>query len=463
MEINSSNSKTTIIYRIVDSLIIWCTLYFVTLSYTGQFTSTNFLASTYAILVFLLIAERDYIYRSWRVHRLSEEAFSLCKGWLFTCIVLVFIAFFSKTSTDYSRVASGFWFVITPILLVLWRALARYVLRKARDYGYNRRRAIIIGATKTGVQLAEQLLNHPELGIEPVGFYDDRLENRLETEKLPLPFKGNVEKALKLAQKGIVQHVYIAMPMKANTRIHTYLGQFSDCTANTYLIPDFFTYNLIQSRFSSIGNIPTLSVHDTPFYGASSWIKRLQDVVLSSVIIALISPVLIAVAIGVKLTSPGPIIFKQYRYGLDGKRIKVWKFRSMSSMDNGKIVKQATKNDPRITSFGAFLRRTSLDELPQFFNVIQGHMSIVGPRPHAVAHNEEYRTIVERYMLRHKVKPGITGLAQVSGYRGETDTLEKMEKRVEFDLKYIQSWSTWLDLKIIFKTVFKGFIGKTAY
>ncbi len=463
MEFNSNNSKLSIIYRVIDSVIIWCSLYLVTISYTGQFTQSNFLASTYAILIFLLIAERDYIYRSWRVYRFSEEALSLSKGWLLTCIVLVFIAFFSKTSTDYSRVASGLWFAITPLILVLWRALARYVLKKARDFGYNRRRAIIVGATDNGVQLAEQLLNHPELGIEPVGFYDDRLENRLDTENLPLPYKGNVEKALKLARRGIVQHVYIAMPMKADSRIHTYLGKFSDCTANTYLIPDFFTYNLLQSRLSSIGTIPTLSIHDTPFYGTSSWIKRLQDIVVSAIILILISPVLVAVSIGVKLSSPGPVIFKQYRYGLDSKRIKVWKFRSMSTMDNGKLVKQATKNDPRITPFGAFIRRTSLDELPQFFNVLQGRMSIVGPRPHAVAHNEEYRTIVERYMLRHKVKPGITGLAQVSGYRGETDTLEKMEKRVEFDLKYIQSWSTWLDLKIIFKTIFKGFVGKTAY
>lgn len=177
----------------------------------------------------------------------------------------------------------------------------------------------------------------------------------------------------------------------------------------------------------------------------------------------MISPVLLAVAIGVKLSSPGPVIFKQKRYGLDGEEILIWKFRSMSTQDNGAVVKQATKNDPRVTKFGAFIRRTSLDELPQFINVLQGRMSIVGPRPHAVAHNEEYRQIVGRYMLRHNVKPGITGLAQVSGYRGETDTLDKMEKRVEYDLKYIRTWSLWLDIKIIVMTVFKGFVGKAAY
>jgi putative colanic acid biosynthesis UDP-glucose lipid carrier transferase len=157
------------------------------------------------------------------------------------------------------------------------------------------------------------------------------------------------------------------------------------------------------------------------------------------------------------------VIFKQYRYGIDGKKIKVWKFRSMKVMDNGGVVKQATKDDPRVTKFGSFIRRTSLDELPQFINVLQGRMSIVGPRPHAVAHNEEYRQIVDKYMLRHKVKPGITGWAQINGYRGETDTLDKMEKRVEYDLNYIRNWSLWLDIKIIFLTVFKGFVGKNTY
>ncbi len=200
-----------------------------------------------------------------------------------------------------------------------------------------------------------------------------------------------------------------------------------------------------------------------PFNGLLNWVKRFEDLVLSSLILLLISPVLLAVAIGVKLSSPGPIIFKQNRYGLDGKPIQVWKFRSMRVMDNGSHVQQATKGDPRVTRFGAFIRRTSLDELPQFFNVLQGSMSIVGPRPHAVAHNEQYRTIVNRYMLRHKVKPGITGWAQINGWRGETDTLDKMEKRVQFDLDYIHRWSLWFDLKIVFLTIFKGFVGKNAY
>ena len=219
----------------------------------------------------------------------------------------------------------------------------------------------------------------------------------------------------------------------------------------------------MNARWQSIGSVQALSVYDTPFQGASDLLKRAEDIVLSSIILLMLTLPMLCIAAAVKLTSPGPVIFKQKRYGLDGKQILVYKFRSMKVQDNGPVVKQATKNDPRITKLGAFLRRTSLDELPQFINVLQGRMSIVGPRPHAVAHNEEYRKLIKGYMLRHKVRPGITGWAQVNGLRGETETINKMVKRVEYDLDYIHRWSVWLDLKIIFMTVFNGFINKNAY
>jgi putative colanic acid biosynthesis UDP-glucose lipid carrier transferase len=180
-------------------------------------------------------------------------------------------------------------------------------------------------------------------------------------------------------------------------------------------------------------------------------------------VLLLISPLLLMIAAAIKLTSKGPVLFRQDRYGLDGKRIGVYKFRSMKVMENGGAVTQAKRNDSRVTAVGAFLRRTSLDELPQFFNVLLGEMSVVGPRPHAVAHNEEYRKQVAYYMLRHKVRPGITGWAQINGWRGETDTLEKMEMRVKYDLDYIRNWSLFFDVRIVFKTVFKGFVDKNAY
>jgi putative colanic acid biosynthesis UDP-glucose lipid carrier transferase len=196
-----------------------------------------------------------------------------------------------------------------------------------------------------------------------------------------------------------------------------------------------------------------VAVCESPFYGVSGLVKRLEDLVLGALVLVLVSPLLVITAIGVKLTSPGPVIFKQRRYGLDGKEILVYKFRTMRVMEDGATVAQATRRDPRVTPFGAFLRRTSLDELPQFVNVLQGRMSVVGPRPHAVAHNETYRKVIKGYMVRHKVKPGITGLAQVNGYRGEIDNLEMMEKRVEYDIEYLRHWTLRLDLAIIVRTV----------
>ncbi|SON52792.1 undecaprenyl-phosphate glucose phosphotransferase [Vibrio tapetis] len=463
MKINLHGSEHSILHRLVDVIVIILSHLICAKLYEGNIYNHHLIATCYAIILYMFMAETLGLYRSLRASSIREQILSLFTSWATVVALLLFVSFFSKTSIQYSRIVSASWFALTPIIMVLWRVCSYQFSKLLIEAGYNRQKAIIVGVTESGIALAKQIEKNAHLGIDIVGFYDDRKASRLDIDSLSCSFKGPVQDGLDLTKANKVDQVYVALPMKAEIRNVEYLKQFSDTTANTYLIPDFFVYNLIQSRFSTIGNIPTLSVHDTPFYGFSTWIKRAQDIIASTLILILISPVLLTVGLGVKLSSPGPIIFKQIRYGLDGRKIEVWKFRSMRSMENGSVVKQATKNDPRVTPCGAFIRRTSLDELPQFFNVLQGSMSIVGPRPHAVAHNEEYRSIVDRYMLRHKVKPGITGLAQINGYRGETDTLEKMEKRVEYDLKYINTWSTTLDIKIIFLTAFKGFVGKTAY
>jgi putative colanic acid biosynthesis UDP-glucose lipid carrier transferase len=231
------------------------------------------------------------------------------------------------------------------------------------------------------------------------------------------------------------------------------LRALADTTATVYLMADFFTYDLLHARWTELGSLPIVSIYDSPFRGAGGWLKRLEDLVLGSLILILIAPVLLGVALLVKLSSRGPVFFRQRRYGLNGKEIRVLKFRSMTVCEDGPKIKQATKDDKRVTPIGKILRRTSLDELPQFLQVITGEMSIVGPRPHAVAHNEEYRALIHGYMLRHKVKPGITGWAQVNGWRGETDDIVKMEKRVQHDLEYIQNWHLLWDLKIILLTI----------
>jgi len=236
-----------------------------------------------------------------------------------------------------------------------------------------------------------------------------------------------------------------------------------DTTASVYFAPDIFLFDLIQARMDNIGSVPIVAVCETPFYGIAGLIKRLSDIVIALLILIMISPLMLAIAMAVKMESPGPALFKQRRYGLDGKEIIVYKFRSMTVCEDGGVIRQATKNDQRITRLGAFLRKSSLDELPQFINVLQGRMSVVGPRPHAVAHNELYRKLIKGYMVRHKVKPGITGWAQINGLRGETDTLDKMKARIEYDLAYLRNWSLRLDLTIILRTVMVVFRDRHAY
>jgi putative colanic acid biosynthesis UDP-glucose lipid carrier transferase len=265
------------------------------------------------------------------------------------------------------------------------------------------------------------------------------------------------------ARKHTVDVIYIALPMASQPRILKVLEELRDTTASIYFVPDIFVADLIQARVDSIGGLPVVAVCESPFYGFNGLVKRGSDFVLAAAILALISPLMLAIALGVKLSSPGPVLFKQRRYGLDGKRIVVYKFRSMTVAEDGDVVRQATQNDSRVTRFGAFLRRSSLDELPQLINVLQGRMSIVGPRPHAVAHNELYRKLIRGYMIRHKVKPGITGLAQVHGLRGETDTVDKMKARIDYDLAYLRNWSVLLDVQIILKTIVVVLHGRNAY
>ncbi len=284
-----------------------------------------------------------------------------------------------------------------------------------------------------------------------------------QSDKICQPILGSFDDVIKSAQARQVEILYITLPMAAEQRIVALLEKLSNSAVAVHIIPNFFIYNILHARWHNIGDHQALSIYDTPFYGAGSLVKKAEDMTIASIILVLISLPMLLIAIAIKLTSPGAVIFKQKRYGINGKELTVYKFRSMTTCDNGNVIKQAKKNDARITKLGAFLRKTSLDELPQFFNVLDGSMSVVGPRPHAVAHNEEYRKKISGYMLRHMVKPGITGWAQVSGYRGETRHLEQMEKRIEHDLYYIRNWSLIWDIKIILMTIFKGFVNKNAY
>jgi putative colanic acid biosynthesis UDP-glucose lipid carrier transferase len=321
-----------------------------------------------------------------------------------------------------------------------------------RDLQGHERRVVLAGRNDQGVDLAQRLVADPYVNVHVLGFFDDREPGRLE-DSADYPMLGRILELPEYCKKNNVDVIYLSLPMASQHRILTLLDALRDTTSSIYFVPDTFVTDLIQGRVDSVGGLPVVAVCESPFTGLNGVIKRASDILLSLVILVLISPALILIALSVKLSSPGPAIFKQRRYGLDGDEIVVYKFRSMTVLEDGGAIVQARKDDARLTPLGALLRRTSMDELPQFVNVLQGRMSIVGPRPHAVAHNEMYRKLIKGYMLRHKVRPGITGWAQVNGYRGETETLEKMKARIDCDLEYLRNWSLRLDLYIIAKTV----------
>ena len=459
--IKQHSSTLTMLLRALDALLIGLGMLFSVWLYGLALGTEYLLLVTLAILVFMFVAEVRSLYQSWRVSRVIEEFGHLGVVWLIVVVCLLALGFVAKAAADFSRVVILVWVLVTPGVMCAVRFGLRKALRQARAQGKNTRTVAFAGVDRTTIKMSEHIAKMPWLGLKLVGVFDDRMPKRLNLGGLTL--LGDLNKLLEMAQAGQIDIVYITLPMHAERRIIQVIETLADTTVSVYMVPDMFIFSLYKARWVTVGGMPVISTFESPFYGTESWVKRAEDVLLAGLILLLISPVLLVVAIGVKLSSPGAIIFKQRRYGLGGKIVEVWKFRSMTVCEDGAQVVQAKKCDARITRFGAFIRCTSLDELPQFINVLQGTMSIVGPRPHAVAHNEQYRKQIRGYMLRHKVKPGITGLAQVNGWRGETDTLDKMEKRVEYDLAYIQNWSLWLDIKIIWKTALVGFFGSNAY
>jgi putative colanic acid biosynthesis UDP-glucose lipid carrier transferase len=382
-------------------------------------------------------------------------------NWLVVVAILLLFGWATTYIKEFTPDVLTAWGIAVPVVLYLiHRTLPVAAPRLLQKEGY--RTAIVVGANDHGQRLARQFRANSLLGVKFQGYFDDRSASRLNANALT-EVRGRIEDVPEYVKRNNIGAIFIALPMASQPRILGLLESLYDTTASVYFVPDIFVYDLIQARLDDIDGLPVVAVCETPFYGVNGMIKRIEDLVLASLILLLSSPLLLAVAIGVKWTSPGPILFKQRRYGLDGKEIIVYKFRSMRVLEDGEEIKQAQKDDPRVTKFGAFIRRTSLDELPQLLNVLQGRMSIVGPRPHAVAHNEMYRKLIRGYMIRHKVKPGITGLAQINGLRGETETLDKMRDRVRYDLDYLRNWSLQLDFSIVLKTIVVVLTGRNAY
>lgn len=470
------HTKLLGLLRLADAIVVGGALGISVWLQGADWLQMHSVATLLAALLFVVIGQLSGVYNAWRGVPLGRQLARLASTWAMTVGALLLAGFVLKVSDDFSRGQALTWLVATPVLLVLWRGAAVYGLQEFRQRGFNTRSVAFAGSLPVAEQMARQIIATPWTGMRIIGFYDDRLVgarpgNLKATESgrvhaIPSelgPVAGTFDKLIQDAKAGRVDIVYIALPLKADARIKQLVADLSDTTASVYVVPDLFVSSLMQARWTSLGEMPVLAVHETPFDGVAGWLKRVEDLILGAAILLVITVPMALLSVMVKLSSPGPVFFRQRRYGLNGEEIWVLKFRTMTVMENGRVVNQAQKNDPRITRLGAFMRRTSLDELPQFLNVLMGEMSIVGPRPHAVAHNELYRKQIPGYMLRHKVKPGITGWAQVNGWRGETDTLDKMEHRIEHDLDYIRNWSIVLDLKIIFLTVFGQKTRQNAY
>lgn len=425
------------------------------------FTDRNVLVD--AIICFAIlegVAPFFNFNRSWRVVRLRYEMFDLVAYWTLAFVAIVGV-FMALGDLSIARAAEWMplfarWYIAALATIMVLRAVQRLFLRYYRAFGHDLRNTALIGATETARQLQWTFAMHPWMGLRTIGVFDDRdpVAGRIgePADDADAGLSGTVDTLYALARAGRVSRIYITLPMAAEERIKRIIDRFADTTASVYYCPPLSGFDLIGGRWDNIFGQPVISIVESPFEGYSGAIKRAEDLVLAAIILPLVAPVMLVCAILIKLGSPGPVLYRQTRYGLDGKPFQIWKFRSMYvARDDGSV--QATKGDSRVTPIGRILRRTSLDELPQLFNVLGGSMSVVGPRPHPVALNEKFRPVIHRYMVRHKIKPGITGLAQINGWRGETETLDKMHQRIKQDIEYLRCWSIGLDIRILLRSV----------
>ncbi|HJS90330.1 MAG TPA: undecaprenyl-phosphate glucose phosphotransferase [Steroidobacteraceae bacterium] len=384
--------------------------------------------------------------------------------WMIIISILLAIGFLTKYSSDFSRRVVVSWIVATPALLILVMLSLQELRRRLMYDPATVRRVAFAGCNEISVALARRIGESGELtGLTVEGFFDDRSAERLGVPGERARLLGRLPELASFVKRRGIDVVFVALPVRHIQRVMQLLDELRDTTVSIYYVPDIFAFDLIQARSGELFGIPVVALCETPFCGYRGVIKRFTDIVFAASILIVTAPLMLALVVMVRFSSPGPVIFPQRRYGLDGREIIVWKFRTMTVIEDGERIVQASRRDPRITRIGRFMRRYSLDELPQLFNVLQGRMSLVGPRPHAVAHNEQYRKLIKGYMIRHKVPPGMTGLAQVNGCRGETARVEDMQARVNYDLEYLRRWTPLLDLKILLLTAVRVVRDEKAY
>ena len=451
----------SLVKRLLFPLVAVIYLCFLVIKDNESFSNSYFLFSIFVFLLSIQIFNKISFYRTSTKFPIFSATNYVFTRWIVVICILISLGYITGINSYFSEKILLTWMIFTPFLLLAfhifsWKIIP-YIVKNQSS-----RTAIIVGANQLGYNLFQKICADKFLNIKVQGFFDDRDISRLKlissSQKL-----GSINELPEFVKKNQVQIAYICLPIGWQPRINKLLDDLRDTTLSIHFVPDIVMFEPVQHRIDQIAGFPLITIRDTPFYGFKKLIKTITDITIAGMVFPLILPIMLIIAVGIKLTSPGPIIFKQRRYGLDGKEIIIYKFRTMHVCEDSGTIIQAKPADKRITSFGLFLRKTSLDELPQFLNVLEGKMSIVGPRPHAVAHNEIYRKLIKGYMIRHKVKPGITGWAQINGFRGETSSLDKMTARVEYDIDYLRHWSLTLDLKIIFKTIFLIFGDQKAY
>ena len=397
------------------------------------------------------------LYFSWRSQSLFRQARSIVLAWLAVIVIVIVLLFSLNISSGYSRVWLGYWAVLGLILLLLFRVSIYLFLQHQRKRGKNLRRVIVAGAGELGCRAIQQVNNSPWMGYRVIGVFDDSYDHKnLKTDECQTI--GSIDNISEYLSENTVDEIWLALPLRAELRMKKLLNDISHYAINIKLIPDVFGFSLLHHSMTEIAGLPAVNLSVTPMDGGNRLIKEIEDKVLAFIILLLISPLMLLLAIGVKLSSPGPIFFRQERVSWNGAKFNMLKFRSMPVNDDKKSV-WGNADKKEVTRFGAFLRRTSLDELPQFINVLKGEMSIVGPRPERSEYVDKFKYEIPGYMQKHMVKAGITGWAQINGWRGDTC----LETRIEYDLYYIHNWSLWFDIKIVFLTLFKGFINKNAY
>ncbi|WGS48153.1 undecaprenyl-phosphate glucose phosphotransferase [Paraburkholderia sp. D15] len=410
------------------------------------------------------------IYQSWRGKPLYDLLCRVAGGWALVEVIGVLISFSVHRSDSLSRLWLVYWALATIVLLGITKVIVYSILRGLRREGFNQRAVAIVGGAPYGRFLIEQMRSRPEAGFTPVAVFDE--EGTINPYEDPdagdaiegVPVERDYQRMLTLVRQRQIRELWLALPISKEKAIHRFVMDLRNDFVNIRFIPDVRSLTLFNQPMVDLLGVPAINLAASPITDLRVLPKRIFDRMFAFAALTALAPVMLVIAVLVKTTSPGPVFFRQKRKGIDGHQFEIYKFRSMKlhKEEAGKIT-QATRRDPRITAVGAFLRRTSLDELPQFINVLRGEMSVVGPRPHALEHDDIYKDLVKGYMHRYRIKPGITGWAQINGYRGETDRIEKMMGRVKLDLYYMQHWTFWLDIKIVVLTLWKGFAGSNAY